>query len=111
MELDEYQKLASRTANFSGIPGEHPIMYCCLGLAGEMGELIEKVKKVMRNDAGIVSDEAREGIKREMGDVMWYLSQMARLMDISFDDVGATNIKKVYDRAERGVISSHGDNR
>jgi NTP pyrophosphatase (non-canonical NTP hydrolase) len=111
MELNEYQKLAGRTADFSGLPGQYPVMYCALGLAGETGELIEKIKKTMRNDNGVVSPESKEAIKREMGDVLWYLSQLAHFLDITFEDVGQTNIEKIADRAKRGVIKSEGDNR
>ncbi|RJQ33957.1 hypothetical protein C4568_03425 [Candidatus Parcubacteria bacterium] len=111
MNFDEYQKLASRTATFSGKQAEIPLVYVALGLAGESGELIEKIKKVMRNDNGEISEEKREEIKREIGDVLWYLSQISRLCDIPFDDAAVTNIEKLADRAKRGVIKSEGDTR
>jgi len=111
MNFDEYQKLATRTADFSGKPGDYPLMYCCMGLAGETGELIEKIKKVMRNDDGHMTDEKREKIKLEIGDVLWYLSQVARLSGISFQESAEANVKKLADRRERGVIRSEGDTR
>lgn len=82
-----------------------------MGLAGETGELIEKVKKVIRNDKSVLTSEKRELIKLEIGDVLWYLSQLARTMDISFGDAAEANIKKLADRAERDVIKSEGDTR
>ena len=86
-------------------------MYSCMGLAGETGELIEKIKKVMRNDNGQISDEKRELIKLEIGDVLWYLSQVARFCDIAFDDAAKANVEKLADRRARGVIRSEGDAR
>src|SRR3989344_8390479 len=111
MEFNEYQKRASTTADFSGRPGEYPLMYSCMGLAGETGELIEKIKKVVRNDNGKIADEKRELIKLEIGDVLWYLSQIARLTGISLQDAAEANVKKLADRRERGVIKSEGDTR
>ena len=111
MNFDDYQKLSDRTADFSGRPGDYPLMYCSMGLAGETGELIEKIKKVVRNDNGELSAEKRELIKLEIGDVLWYLSQIARITDISFQDAAEANVKKLADRRERGVIRSEGDTR
>jgi len=111
MDFNEYQKLASRTATFDGKNAEYQLMYVCLGLAGETGEVIEKVKKVIRNDGGAISEERREAIKREIGDVLWYLSQIARVCGISLDEAAEANIKKLADRAARGVIKSEGDSR
>jgi NTP pyrophosphatase (non-canonical NTP hydrolase) len=111
MEFNEYEKLASRTATFEGKVGEYKLMYLCLGLAGETGEVIEKIKKVIRNEEGVISDERREAIKQELGDVLWYLAQLARVCDVSFDDVATSNIEKLADRHKRGVIRSEGDSR
>ncbi len=112
MNFNEYQKLATRTSTILGERGaEHALMYFCLGLAGETGEVIEKIKKVIRNDNAIISHEKREQIKLELGDVLWYLSQVARIADISFDEVAKANIAKLADRAKRGVVKSEGDTR
>jgi NTP pyrophosphatase (non-canonical NTP hydrolase) len=111
MEFNEYQKLATHTGTFSGLQAEYALMYVCLGLAGESGELIEKIKKGIRNHEGVFDDEARRLIKLEIGDVLWYLSQIARMLDIPFDDAASANIKKLEDRAARGVLKSEGDTR
>lgn len=111
MNFNEYEKLASRTATFEGKVGEYKLMYLCLGLAGETGEVIEKIKKVIRNDEGTISAEKREAIKQELGDVLWYLAQLARVCDLPFDDVAQANIEKLADRHKRGVIRSEGDTR
>ncbi|HWP61584.1 MAG TPA: nucleoside triphosphate pyrophosphohydrolase family protein [Candidatus Paceibacterota bacterium] len=112
MDFNEYQQLATRTSSLSKEKGdEYALMYFCMGLAGEAGELIEKIKKVIRNDSGVMSNEKREQIKYELGDVLWYLSQLARMSNVSLDDVATGNIAKLADRAKRGVIKSEGDAR
>ncbi len=111
MDFDEYQKRAAKTATFEGKDPTYVNMYLSLGVAGEAGELIEKVKKVVRNDGGVVSDEKREAIKHEIGDVLWYLSQLSRSLGIGFGDAAESNLKKLGDRQARGVIKSEGDTR
>lgn len=111
MDFNEYQQLATRTATFDGKQKEYQMLYLTLGVAGESGELAEKIKKILRNDDGVISEEKREGVKAELGDVLWYLSQLARILDIPFEDVAQANIKKLADRAARGVIKSEGDTR
>jgi len=109
MEFNEYQKESKKTAQYrDNMPH---LAYIALGLAGEAGEVVEKTKKVMRNDDGNISAEKRDDFKKELGDVLWYLSQFATELDISFDDVAKANIKKLSSRMDRGVIRSEGDNR
>ena len=111
MDFNEYQKFASRTAVWEGKQKEFPLAYVALGLAGESGELIEKIKKVIRNENGDMSEEKRQAIKLEIGDVLWYLSQISRLCDIPFQEAAEGNIKKLADRQARGVIKGEGDTR
>lgn len=111
MDFDEYQARASKTGSYNTDDQEYVLMYLSMGLAGESGEVIEKLKKVVRNDGGAVSAEKREDLKKELGDVLWYLSQLAKTLGLSLADVAETNIKKLADRAERGVIKSEGDSR
>ncbi len=111
MDFDEYEKLASRTATFDGSQKEYALLYLGLGVTGEAGEIAEKIKKIARNDNGVVSDEKREALKQEIGDVLWYLSQLSRHLGIPFSDAAKANIQKTADRAARGVIKSSGDNR
>lgn len=111
MDFDEYQKLASRTANFEGKQAEYALMYLGLGIAGEAGEVAEKIKKIIRNDEGAISGEARTLLKHEIGDVLWYLSQLARHLDMPFSEIAKANIQKLADRAERNKIKSEGDTR
>ncbi len=111
MDLDEYQKRAATTDHTTNSDPVFSRMYLSLGLAGEMGELIEKVKKVVRNEGGVVSEEKIAGIKGELGDVLWYLSQLGRSFGLTLTDIADYNLKKLADRAERGVLKSEGDTR
>jgi len=109
MEFKEYQQLAKTTAAYPEIKEKY--VYPTLGLLGEAGEVAEKVKKIFRDNGGALDDDRRMMIKKELGDVLWYLSQIATEMNISLDDVAKDNIDKLKSRRDRGVISGDGDNR
>jgi NTP pyrophosphatase (non-canonical NTP hydrolase) len=111
MELDHYQTLASKTGLQGERTQEYRLMYLTLGLAGETGEVVEKIKKLVRNDAGVLSEEKKHLITHELGDVLWYLSQLAGEIGVSLNTVGEANIQKLADRAARGAIKSEGDTR
>jgi NTP pyrophosphatase (non-canonical NTP hydrolase) len=110
MQLNEYQKKARETAHYPRQEGREWI-YPALGLAGEAGEVADKIKKVLRDHDGIVSDDRREALKKELGDVLWYVAQLSTELNIELDDVAQTNLEKLFSRMERGVISGDGDNR
>ena len=86
-------------------------VYPTLGLCGEAGEVAEKIKKIFRDDQGIVSKEKKREIAKELGDVLWYLSQIASEFELSFDEVAQLNIKKLKSRLKRGRLNGSGDNR
>lgn len=94
----------------TGISDEIDV-YCVLGLLNEAGELAGKVKKLFRDKAGFVSEEDREGLKQELGDCMWYLSQIATGFGLDLSAIMQANIGKIADRKRRGVIGGEGDNR
>ncbi|PIP28639.1 MAG: hypothetical protein COX29_00140 [Candidatus Moranbacteria bacterium CG23_combo_of_CG06-09_8_20_14_all_35_22] len=109
MNFEEYQKKSRKTAIYPNA-GEN-FVYPTLGLSGEAGEVAEKIKKVIRDKNGVMDDESREMIEKELGDVMWYTAQLATELNLSLDDIAQKNIKKLYSRLERGKISGSGDNR
>lgn len=109
MNFEEYQKKSRVTAIYPNA-GEN-FIYPTLGLAGEAGEVAEKIKKVIRDKNGVMDDETREMIKKELGDVLWYVSQIASELKLPLDDVAKTNIEKLASRLERGKIEGSGDNR
>ena len=109
MNFEEYQKKSRKTAIYPNA-GEN-FVYPTLGLSGEAGEVAEKIKKVIRDKNGVMDDESREMIEKELGDVMWYTAQLATELNLSLDDIAQKNIKKLYSGLERGKISGSGDNR
>lgn len=110
MTFDEYQKTSRQTALYPGILGKN-FVYPTLGLVGEAGEIAEKVKKVFRDNNGEMTEERRAVIAGELGDVLWYLAQIATELDLSLDTIAAENINKLLSRKERGVLHGDGDNR
>jgi len=109
MNFQEYQEKSRKTAQYPDA-GKN-FVYPTLGLSGEAGEVADKVKKIIRDKGGIVNDETREAIKKELGDVLWYVAQLSTEFGLSLDDVAEGNIKKLYSRLERGTIQGSGDNR
>lgn len=110
MTFDEYQKRARTT---SAIDEQSPTApyYFALGLNGEAGEVAEKLKKIIRNHDGNISELDLVEFKKELGDVLWYLAMMSHQVGLSLEDVAATNLAKLSGRKERSVIKSTGDNR
>jgi NTP pyrophosphatase (non-canonical NTP hydrolase) len=80
-------------------------------LAGEAGEVADKLKKVIRDDGGVLTDQVRDAVAKELGDVMWYLAVLAYEMDYDLNSIAQLNIDKLNSRKERGVLSGSGDNR
>jgi NTP pyrophosphatase (non-canonical NTP hydrolase) len=87
------------------------LAYVTLGLVGEAGEIANKVKKVLRDSEGVVSDEIRETLVGELGDVMWYVARLATELQTSSGLVAQENLNKLLDRKERGVLKGSGDTR
>lgn len=110
MQFSEYQQKAIKTALYPKVAG-HGWMYPALGLANEAGEVNGKLKKVIRDNDSVVDDERRKDIAKELGDVLWYLAQVATELDIDLNEVAEANIGKLLSRQERGVIKGNGDNR
>ena len=109
MNFTEYQQKAKNTAKYPIIG--HGVIYPTLGLTNEAGEVAGKIKKVFRDKDGIISDETREALKAELGDVLWYLSQTATELGLSLNEIAEYNIAKLLDRQARGKIRGDGDNR
>lgn len=86
-------------------------IYPILGLVGEAGEVAEKIKKVNRVGRSEFTDEERKEILKELGDVLWYMSQLSTELGLSLEEVASKNIEKLQSRLKRGVINSDGDNR
>lgn len=109
MNFNEYQEKSRKTALYPD--KDNNFIYPTLGLSGEAGEVAEKIKKVIRDKNGVIDDETREEIEKELGDVLWYVSQIATELGLSLDEIGEKNIEKLYSRMERGKLQGNGDNR
>ncbi|MFM1901460.1 MAG: hypothetical protein RLZZ216_2036 [Cyanobacteriota bacterium] len=109
MDLNGYQQAARTTARYPDV-GHNPI-YPTLGLAGEAGEVADKVKKVLRDADGCFDEQIREDLKLELGDVLWYVAQLASELGLSLESVAAANLEKLSSRAERGMLGGSGDRR
>ena len=109
MTFEEYQKLSRETAIYPDIGKNY--IYPTLGLAGESGEVAEKVKKILRDNEGIVDEEKKKEITKELGDVLWYLAQIASEIGVPLEEVASLNIEKLRSRFDRNKIKGSGDNR
>lgn len=109
MDINAYQAAARRTAAYPDV-GQNPV-YPTLGLTGEAGEVADKVKKVLRDREGVFDDPTREAIKLELGDVLWYVAQLASELGYDLEEVATANLNKLASRAARGRIGGSGDQR
>jgi NTP pyrophosphatase (non-canonical NTP hydrolase) len=110
MNFDEYQ---ARTADTAIYPGQGTItglLYCALGL-GEAGEVQGKIKKILRDHNGAITEETEKAVEKELGDLLWYAARVADELDLSLGHIAASNLAKLADRKERGVLQGNGDDR
>jgi len=108
VELSEYQRLSRSTAEY---PRHEALTYPALGLAGEAGEFADHAKKVIRDDGGEVTPQRREAMAKELGDVLWYVAQLASELGLELAQVARDNLDKLLSRQRRGVLSGSGDER
>ena len=112
MTFDEYQKQALTTAYTS--EKNKTLMaqtIWAMGIVGEAGEVIEKWKKIVAYKDGVITEEDTQELKKELGDVVWYIAVMADSLGLSFDEVMQLNVDKLKSRQARNVIKGKGDNR
>ena len=107
IDFKRYQRESRKTWRL--VHTDHAIVYPTLGLVNEAGEVAGKIKKIFRDKDGVISETDREALKSELGDVLWYLTQICTELDLSLEEVAAQNITKLFDRLERGVIRGEGD--
>lgn len=126
MTLDDYQRATADTAIYPGKGTPLGLIYCGLKLAGEAGEVAEKIGKAIRDDgftsvdaavAGDgyhykpITDGRRDALKGELGDVLWYVSSAARELGYELGEIAQANLDKLADRKARGTLGGSGDNR
>ena len=119
MNFNEYQEKASKFDTFSyetfikeGAKVNHlGMLEKVLGLAGESGEACDKIKKLIRDNNGEISEEKKKELAKELGDILWYLAMVSKYLGMEFSKVTEMNIEKLQDRFERNKIHGSGDNR
>ena len=122
MNFNEYQEKANPLALYldkvkEEFPETNPKVFKVLGLCyaalglGEVGETQGKIKKIIRDSGGTITDETKDKIKGELGDILWYIAAVCMELDIPMDEVASYNLEKLFSRKERGVLTGSGDNR
>jgi NTP pyrophosphatase (non-canonical NTP hydrolase) len=109
VDLQTYQRRSRATARYPDV-GSNPI-YPTLGLCGEAGEVADKVKKVIRDHDGLFTDDTRAALELELGDVLWYVAQLATELGLDLEAVAEANLVKLASRSARNVIAGEGDHR
>ena len=108
-DFNAYQTESRKTWGI--VPMNHPIVYPTMGLVNEAGEVAGKIKKIFRDKKGQITEEDRQSLKKELGDVLWYLTQICTELDLTLEEVAEANITKLFSRLERGKLRGDGDNR
>lgn len=117
MNLNDYQKQAATTDTFGDkkvvdLSANDPAYVAkILGLVGEAGEVAEKYKKIIRDKKGVISDSDKDDLKKELGDVLWYVALLAKYLGVELEEVAQINLDKLSSRHSRGTIHGKGDNR
>lgn len=108
-DFDEYQKQCKKTAVYPTVGKK--FVYPVLGLLGEAGEVSEKVKKLFRDHGGMLTKQYKLEIAKELGDVMWYMTQLSTELNLKLSDIVKMNLEKIISRKVRNKLHGSGDNR
>lgn len=113
MDTENYEKIVVETAAYpkSGEGEVIGLAYTALGLNGEAGEIAEKIKKLIRDSSGVLVEETRQALLKELGDVQWYLAALARELKSSVGEIMEMNMQKLRARKENNTIHGSGDDR
>lgn len=116
LQINEYQKKAHETASYPyGTIGEDrhsaTYIYPALGLSEEAGEVAGKLAKAVRDNEGVVDGERLIAVKKELGDVCWFVAELCTCFGFELEDVMQKNLDKLASRKARGVIHGSGDDR
>jgi NTP pyrophosphatase (non-canonical NTP hydrolase) len=109
VDFRTYQQRSRQTARYPAAGAN--CTYPTLGLCGEAGEVADKIKKVMRDRDGVFDEAVRDDLALELGDVLWYVAQLATELELDLDAIAEANLAKLASRAARNVIAGSGDRR
>lgn len=110
MTLEEYQKQALKTVLSTGDDFKD-LLHWVLGLNGEAGEVAEKLKKIIRDKDGVIAEDDKKELAKELGDVLWYIAVFAHDLGVPLNEIAQANLDKLASRQNRGVLGGSGDNR
>ncbi len=114
-KFSTYQQYTQSTAVYPEQGKPIGLLYTVLGLAGESGEVAEKIKKLIRDSDFLITGNVEENIKgtlkKELGDVLWYLARICEELDLELSGIAVDNLVKLFDRLDRGVLHGSGDMR
>ena len=113
MHFSEYEDIAKKSAiypkdKFDGV------VYTAIGLSNESGEVLGKLKKIIRDFNGSFSEgvnQNREDLVEELGDVLWYLCMLGNEIGSSLEEIAKRNNEKLSSRLQNRTIQGNGDNR
>jgi len=108
MKFNEYQTQTKATAIY---PEDQGLIYTALGLCSEAGEVADKIKKSIRDNGGNLDEAALLGLKKELGDVLWYVACLSLELGFSMQEVAEGNLEKLRSRADRDQLGGSGDDR
>jgi len=108
MDLNKYQNRALQTAIY---PRKYHTMYPAMGLAGEAGEFLNKLKKIYRDADGIFNIENTRDLSKELGDCLWYIANLANDLGCTLNSIAKDNLDKLESRQKRDRLGGSGDNR
>ncbi len=113
MDFNRYQEQAKKYDLFKPTGDYNTVSFVekVLGLTGEAGETADKVKKILRDKGGMIGDDDKREIVKELGDTLWYISAIALYLGVPLDEVAQRNIEKLESRWERNKLHGEGDNR
>ena len=109
--MSEFKKYAEFVESLKVYPYTATIIYPALGLCGEAGEVAEKIKKIIRDKGSVYTPEDKAEIVKELGDVLFYVTALAKDLGFSLEYVAGMNVEKLMSRKERNVLHGNGDNR
>ena len=108
LDFATYQRQAQTTAVYPG-RGQGNYTYPALGLAGETGEVCEKLKKAIRDEGGTITPERKALLAKELGDVLWYIAALSTELGLSLEEIASGNLSKLAARKAQNKIHGDGD--
>ena len=113
MKIDDYaqQAITTLSSDYAYGDANAQLMGMVLGLGGESGEVLEKFKKLLRDQQGTITEEDKQAIIKELGDILWYVTAVAHLLGSSLEEVARRNNAQLASRQQRGQLRGSGDDR